>query len=571
MKINKEDIEKVFHLPLLDAARELGMSGTLLKKICRKIGIRRWPYRTLKKMASQSGEHITIVRDHFDLENSSHSLAFKQDKSLDPSDEPQCAFKFIQWSNKLGEKRSIPNDETNENQPDNTFLLGHPSHSLTPPAAEERDDMYTPKLHATPCKLPSIMQVLNTSSREQTEMPLLDLISKPPINTYPFHSSTHIASSNSNSNSNVNNNDINLVEVSFMCVIDGTIMNTNDAACSFLGYSKQEICGLSIQYLLHPVDMQEFNFSLLQLLVGSYPHSDSFIPVRVQRADLSYSTVNLQLSCLRNEKDIGHIAMFKFFAEMPTELHADPQAREVISRLRFSDSVVPMALFELSQLGMRDALTWLLGRVYGNRSFISENTYLQSHLVDAKISFPMHDPMPTLFWSGDGVAMWSNETYDLISGREHQSGGAFVNENLQSLNFIQGTQASVLVELVKLQLPELFDCQTPILPILGSGIKRCTRTFAKRLDTKEFAERARASPTKLNPLPEEIYGYVWQNQLILVERLDTPSLTEEARNLQNEIFHKLQLAQDQRAYLCKGLAKPQQGAEGGSTIFNRHN
>lgn len=39
-----------FHLPITQVARELGICPTMLKKVCRRNGIPRWPYRQLKSI-----------------------------------------------------------------------------------------------------------------------------------------------------------------------------------------------------------------------------------------------------------------------------------------------------------------------------------------------------------------------------------------------------------------------------------------------------------------------------------------------------------------------------------------
>jgi len=41
----------VFHRPISDAAQELGLGVTMLKKQCRTHGIQRWPYRKLSSLA----------------------------------------------------------------------------------------------------------------------------------------------------------------------------------------------------------------------------------------------------------------------------------------------------------------------------------------------------------------------------------------------------------------------------------------------------------------------------------------------------------------------------------------
>lgn len=43
----REVLCKYFHLRFEDAAKDLGICTTMLKKICRRYGIRRWPYRKI--------------------------------------------------------------------------------------------------------------------------------------------------------------------------------------------------------------------------------------------------------------------------------------------------------------------------------------------------------------------------------------------------------------------------------------------------------------------------------------------------------------------------------------------
>jgi len=48
--ISFEELAKYFHLPINQVAKELGVCATILKKICRKNGIPRWPHRKIKSL-----------------------------------------------------------------------------------------------------------------------------------------------------------------------------------------------------------------------------------------------------------------------------------------------------------------------------------------------------------------------------------------------------------------------------------------------------------------------------------------------------------------------------------------
>ncbi|KAF3324232.1 protein RKD1-like protein [Carex littledalei] len=45
-----EEVSQYFYLPIIQAAKELNVGLTLLKKKCRELGIARWPHRKMKSM-----------------------------------------------------------------------------------------------------------------------------------------------------------------------------------------------------------------------------------------------------------------------------------------------------------------------------------------------------------------------------------------------------------------------------------------------------------------------------------------------------------------------------------------
>jgi RWP-RK domain len=48
--ITLELLQSYYNVPLAELAKELGLSLTLLKKICRKFGIQRWPHRQIRSL-----------------------------------------------------------------------------------------------------------------------------------------------------------------------------------------------------------------------------------------------------------------------------------------------------------------------------------------------------------------------------------------------------------------------------------------------------------------------------------------------------------------------------------------
>lgn len=48
--LSREAISEYFYMPITQAAKELNIGLTLLKKRCREVGIRRWPHRKLTSL-----------------------------------------------------------------------------------------------------------------------------------------------------------------------------------------------------------------------------------------------------------------------------------------------------------------------------------------------------------------------------------------------------------------------------------------------------------------------------------------------------------------------------------------
>jgi hypothetical protein len=49
-EITQEELSSCFHLPSEAACRKLGIGQTLLRRQCRKFGIKRWPFRKMKSL-----------------------------------------------------------------------------------------------------------------------------------------------------------------------------------------------------------------------------------------------------------------------------------------------------------------------------------------------------------------------------------------------------------------------------------------------------------------------------------------------------------------------------------------
>jgi len=81
--LSLEDLSQYFHLPINDVAKKLGVCATVLKKICRKNGIQRWPHRKIKSLNNMIADLERIVpaneSDRISLENEIQSLKDKRE------------------------------------------------------------------------------------------------------------------------------------------------------------------------------------------------------------------------------------------------------------------------------------------------------------------------------------------------------------------------------------------------------------------------------------------------------------------------------------------------------------
>ena len=60
-----EILKNYYHKPLLQAATEIGICSTAFKKICRKCGIKKWPFRSITSKKVQK-EHNQLSLDLYD-------------------------------------------------------------------------------------------------------------------------------------------------------------------------------------------------------------------------------------------------------------------------------------------------------------------------------------------------------------------------------------------------------------------------------------------------------------------------------------------------------------------------
>ena len=140
-KITLERLSEFFQLPQKDAAREMEMSLTSLKKICRAHGITRWPFRklmslerTIDKMnrdssiiESISAQHVTVQKMGISSVNDSQDSS----RSLKVDVNPAC--KHLLSS--IRPMPAIPVSQEDSTDPKEVYKhnSGSPDRSMPPP------------------------------------------------------------------------------------------------------------------------------------------------------------------------------------------------------------------------------------------------------------------------------------------------------------------------------------------------------------------------------------------------------------------------------------------------------
>ena len=73
-----DSISKYFHLPLAEASGKLGICATILKKICRSYGIKRWPHRKIRSLDNMIQKYEDQIKNT-DIEEEKKSIRLEID------------------------------------------------------------------------------------------------------------------------------------------------------------------------------------------------------------------------------------------------------------------------------------------------------------------------------------------------------------------------------------------------------------------------------------------------------------------------------------------------------------
>ncbi|CAN7039247.1 unnamed protein product, partial [Brassica rapa subsp. trilocularis] len=85
-KLEMAEIKKFFDRPIKNAAKELNVGLTVLKKRCRELGIHRWPHRKLKSLNSLIGNLKGIGMEEEVKNLEEHRILIKQEPDAELTD-----------------------------------------------------------------------------------------------------------------------------------------------------------------------------------------------------------------------------------------------------------------------------------------------------------------------------------------------------------------------------------------------------------------------------------------------------------------------------------------------------
>ncbi|CAM9230162.1 unnamed protein product, partial [Choristocarpus tenellus] len=59
-RVTLRDLERYFEYPIEEVSRMMGVSTTIIKRLCRKYGIKRWPYRQIRSV-NKSIKYVELL------------------------------------------------------------------------------------------------------------------------------------------------------------------------------------------------------------------------------------------------------------------------------------------------------------------------------------------------------------------------------------------------------------------------------------------------------------------------------------------------------------------------------
>jgi len=198
-----ETLAAHFHVPITEASKNLGVCATVLKKICRKYGIQRWPHRKIKSLERMIEvlQSVTVVpeeqiRIDHEIEvvqknkkrilsepcgvDESPSKKSKKDKEADNSSNPPKEPKEKKSTKSPNTSKSIPPKNTNNSVAPEMFELADVALTL-----KDLSD-FDKGVESIPLEDNSVIKCLGVDP-SQLQMALSPIIKVPSTSQALFH------------------------------------------------------------------------------------------------------------------------------------------------------------------------------------------------------------------------------------------------------------------------------------------------------------------------------------------------------------------------------------------------
>lgn len=92
--VTREYLESTFHIPLTVVAKKINISATVLKQLCRRVGIAKWPYKRRKANSkAKANSHVTVKTEP----NRGHDMRLVSPSNSAPTKVQHGAPAYSSW------------------------------------------------------------------------------------------------------------------------------------------------------------------------------------------------------------------------------------------------------------------------------------------------------------------------------------------------------------------------------------------------------------------------------------------------------------------------------------------
>lgn len=191
-RIRFEDLAKLFHVPAKDATFQLGICSTAFKKVCRKVGISRWPYRRYRSIVSTLDalrnilSHTIGNAEKYKLVMEIRNMEFRLNTLLSTGNNAVVGRNSYSNDADGMQRRYSSGDMENINE----SLFNRSSNNLDLISLAVAVERPTSQCQVQLARLPSFRSLKNHSRLHPHQRPRLRAVTLPDAKSFRDHSST---------------------------------------------------------------------------------------------------------------------------------------------------------------------------------------------------------------------------------------------------------------------------------------------------------------------------------------------------------------------------------------------